>query len=359
MVARAAVVALIFTFLGLVSIRRVSVLPPPPRASAKWADSSNFFPLFIVVGIVTAAALILYANIILTDRDTFGSAQADIFGDAQTGLLGQTILTSVPFFGSCIGLRAARAQKRGGWTIGFVILLMLICLVDNPFTLPRFVLAGFAFFFIDYMSRGRAMKVMSLMLLAGVMSAPVFNSFRTSDLRNEGVEVQSVGVEESPFDSTFLSYDYDAFQTLCYSIAYVDEESVLYGSNLLGAALFFAPRTWWEDKPPPSAFLLYDKIRRFREIGTNNLSTALPAEGYLAFGWFGVVLVSFLYWEMVARNFAASRANDESFSFVFRCVFAGLTLIFLRGTLIVALAAVVGSVVSSLIPWMIFKIRRA
>jgi hypothetical protein len=192
---------------------------------------------------------------------------------------------------------------------------------------------------------------LAILLVVGVLIAPAFQSFRRGDSNSEGSE------DNKLFSTTLLSMDYDAFRMSCYTMLTVDNVGISWGANILGAGLFFVPRSWWPEKPPPTSWVVYETADRSIEIGTNNLSTPLMAEGYYAFGWMGALLISLLFWWVISRITLLSRKDFYSWAFLSRCLFAGLVLIFLRGTLTVGVSAVVGSFIAAAIPAFLIKHR--
>jgi hypothetical protein len=137
----------------------------------------------------------------------------------------------------------------------------------------------------------------------------------------------------------------------------VNDSGISWGSNFVGAALFFVPRTLWEAKPEPTSWVIYETMDRSRVIGTANLSTPLMAEGYYAFGWAGALLISILYWWGISWVTLRSRKDIDSWAFLSRGLFAGLALVFLRGTLTVGVSAAAGLLVAAAIPMFLLRYR--
>jgi hypothetical protein len=276
--------------------------------------------------------------------------QSAIFSDGPTALVASNFLMAIPFFWAAIGLRAAITNRHYGWILLFIFLLILAAIINNPIIHARFKLAGLGFFFIDYIFRGKKIRLLVFLIIIGVATAPLFNIFRTKDHT-----VTRVQKDKSEFGDYFLSYDYDAFQLACYTILTVDKEGITYGANLAGVMLGFIPRAWWEGKPNRTSFIIYKTMIKYRHVGTNNLSTPIMAEGFFAFSWAGAIIIGLLYWAAVSKIVVLSRKNSDSLIFLLRSIFTGLVLIFLRGTLIVAIPVVIGSFLAALIPWLIFQ----
>jgi len=344
----ATTMSLIFTLIGLFSMCRLNKKKIPPTDEDDKPRNGRYFVLFLVTLITAAFTIFLFWDGLFTSRKGFGLFLSTIFSDQPTASLAMNFLMSIPFFGAAIGFRSALANKRHGWTFAYTFLLMLGCIINNPFINPRYKLAGLVFFFIDYLFRGKKLRLLVALVIMGALSAPLFNAFR------EEIPYINPAQQEKSFGNTFLSYDYDAFQIACYTVVMVDQQGLSWGSNIAGALLFFVPRTFWPEKPKQTSHLVYDTMIKYREVGTPNLSTPLMAEGYLAFSWLGVLLISIIYWAAISKIIVKSRQNCQSLTFLSRGVLVGLIFIFLRGTLIVGVSAVVGSFLAALIPWLCF-----
>ena len=283
--------------------------------------------------------------VVVDARDEFADVTGQMFGDPNIGLIVKTLLTCVPVFGAVLGLRSALAEKRWWWVFIFSLLAVIAAVINNPLVHPRYQLASLAIFAVDYFFYGRRTKLLAVMLAVGVFVAPVLQAFRYST-----ADAGSISESNQPFGETFLSMDYDAFQMSCYTMITVNDGGIAWGGNLLGAALFFVPRSWWPSKPEPTAWVIYDTVSHTRNPGTVNLSTPLMAEGYYAFGWVGALLISLAYWWGISKVIIISWKNSRFWAFLCRCLFAGLALIFLRGTLTVGVSAVAGFFLAAAIP---------
>ena len=76
--------------------------------------------------------------------------------------------------------------------------------------------------------------------------------------------------------------NYDASQLF---MATMKTETITYGNQLSGALLFFVPRSVWPEKPKGSGHFLTEKYNGV----FNNVSMPFFAEGYINFGWFGII----------------------------------------------------------------------
>jgi len=349
----AALNALAFTLIGLFSIYRMK--PPDERSlSARGFSpaSVNYVFLFVVTLMAALIAIVLFRNVLFTNRDEFAAAADEVFGDQTISLIARFLLLSTPFFGALIGLRTSISNRKGIWIILFSFVMLLALIINNPLVHPRYQLAGLTFFAIDYIFYGRKTKFLALFLIAGVLIAPVLQTFRHED-GSTGEDLE----ESSLVGAPLLSMDYDAFRMSCYTMLTVERDGISWGSNLLGAGLFFVPRAVWSSKPLPTAWVIYETADHSADLGTNNLSTPLMAEGYYAFGWIGALAIAFIYWWGISKVTLLSRRDPDSWMFLLRSLFAGLVLIFLRGTLTVGVSAVAGQFAALAIPGFLIRHR--
>ncbi|MFP4464933.1 MAG: hypothetical protein ACLFP8_06870 [Alphaproteobacteria bacterium] len=342
---------LIFTLTGVFFIQKLPVdFEKKTEKETKQPDTHhNYYLLFWVTLIVSLFAIFLFRHGLFTSREGMGIAMGQIFRNHEIALIALVLLKLVPFYGATIGLRSAWEEQRKGKLMLFSFLLLLALILNNPMSSARYHLAGVAFFFIDYMTKGRKTHLLAACLIIGIISAPLFHTFR-----RENPSTVAIHKEETLMDRTLLAMDYDAFQIACYTVLTVREDGITWGSNIAGAILFFVPRRFWPEKPPQTSHVIYDTMIEHRSVGTNNLSTPLMAEGYYAFSFLGVIAISLLYWALISKIVEISRDASKSANFLFRSIATGLVLIFLRGSLIVAMSAIVGFSIAGLIPWILF-----
>lgn len=89
------------------------------------------------------------------------------------------------------------------------------------------------------------------------------------------------------FRSTYLVGHYDAFSMVTTIFDYVREFGITWGIQLLGTLLFFIPRAIWPGKPLGSG---HTAINALGQYDFSNVSAPLLAEGYINFGFLGILL---------------------------------------------------------------------
>ena len=89
------------------------------------------------------------------------------------------------------------------------------------------------------------------------------------------------------FTLDFMSGNFDAYGMFALAIS---RGTIVYGKNVLSAILFFIPRSVWPNKQIGSGALLSGQLG----LELDNVSMPFFAEGYLAFGFIGILLFVFL-----------------------------------------------------------------
>jgi hypothetical protein len=346
----ASVAGLSFTVFGLLILKRlkrseVMIQPPSTREITHKDERPHYMLLALLVAAFTIATFAIFRGHLFTSREAFANAVAAHFGEKTTGGAFSNFLMQAPFFGAVMGLRAALAKRHGFWIATFSLLLLASLIINNPLISARFKLAGLVFFFLDYFFRGKSIKLIIAILVLGIFLAPMFQMFR-----HGGTNISS-----TTYGDKYISTDYDAFQMMCYTFLTVDRNGLSLGSNISGATLFWVPRSIWRAKPEPSSFEIYFTAHRYKEVGTNNLSVPLMIEGYYAFSWVGLCLISILWWWGITSLHTHSQKNSDSLTFVLRCVITGVVLIILRGPLVIGVTAVVGNFAAALLVWRVFR----
>ncbi len=232
--------------------------------------------------------------------------------------------------------RAHERGQRSSWLLGGLLAgnLVLVGLTANPATAHRhwFGTVVLSFFFAE-MCRRQAWvtRVGVLWVFAAILVL-----FPYADLFRDARTVRDI--EPSPVDAMASKLDYDAFDQIVAALDLVDDFGHTRGFQILGAATFWVPRTWWPGKPVPSGEMV---ARAYRKSFTN-VSMPLWGEAYLDGGWILTVLYFLLLgWicGWLERGLEVWRLGaDLRLAAVLAPVCAGYMLFFLRGALMVAVA---------------------
>lgn len=263
-------------------------------------------------------------------------------GDVKVGLFHGLI--RVPSFVSCLLLIVymrnykSAAGKSAGALTKFLALAtgLTAVIICNPVATPRFwcgtVFLGFAFALLKW-RRSTGFAISGGILLSLALLFPIASSFRKSTDLSVVAKTASV-----KFSRGFLGGDFDAFQQVLNVTTYVERRGVDYGEHLLGAALFWVPRSIWKGKPKATG----EFIANYRGYVYKNLSMPLAGEMYLAGGFPAVLIFFFFYGNLLSKldhfysrsYFTASR--DLVSAFV--PLFAPYQFFLLRGSLLPAVA---------------------
>lgn len=148
-------------------------------------------------------------------------------------------------------------------------------------------------------------------------------------------------------DMDFLNHGhFDAYQNF---VRVIEVDFITYGNQLLGALLFYMPRSIWIDKPIGSGAALADVVG----LSFSNISMPFIAEGYVNFGILGVVVFMFFLGILLNRLDAIAwhfRALKKESLFVYYYYFLfGMIFFMMRGDLMSSFAFTIGLTVSFLI----------
>ncbi|WP_146115042.1 O-antigen polymerase [Malikia spinosa] len=129
----------------------------------------------------------------------------------------------------------------------------------------------------------------------------------------------------------FIAGHFDSYQNF---MRVIQKNIVTNGDQLFGNLLFFIPRELWNDKPISSGAFIARKLN----YGFDNISMAYFAEGYINFGYFGVIIYTLAILYAIKRIeenlITAGIANTYFYMFMI-----GFFLMFLRGDFLVAVTS--------------------
>lgn len=236
---------------------------------------------------------------------------------------------------SLVMLRRAGAytfRARVDITVLTLALLTVNFFLNNPISQARFWIATVA---VAVALSGRWRKRVGFQalfvagyLLASLVLFPLFALTRYTDVS------QATLPQSSVVGQWIGSTDYGSAQDVNNAIVYTDRHGHTDGRQLAGAALFFVPRSLWPGKPYDTARLIAVDSGFFQNL---NLDSPLWAEGYIDFGYAGVVLVFVVFGACVGRgDRLATRLGTSTVWSILVPTLAGYELILLRGSLLQA-----------------------
>jgi hypothetical protein len=233
-----------------------------------------------------------------------------------------------------------------------LLLLLLVLITENPYTEKRnalgplyiaLLLVAFPGFFGSWAKR-------MLLLVGGmVLIFPAITIFTHNHQQSIG-DVTLTQVSDRLMDHYF-SINYDSWANIYTAIEIAGAHGVQWGHQLLGSLLFFVPSGIWSGKPLATGIYLANYLSVNYSMWFTNLSAPLIAEGYLDFGFVGVILYA------GAAAFAVTLLNKVALrsskwvSYPLAVYGAVLLMIVLRGSLMISLgfasAALLAFVIAS------------
>ncbi|MFI9461264.1 hypothetical protein [Streptomyces xiamenensis] len=307
--------------------------------------------LFVLVAVAYVASGLLIVQlggpaVFFSSRQEVGAALNEATASGADGAGGEAGNALLRGFGTVPALLALlfltrwlvtsrRARRRLWLVLCWAGLLVLNVIVNNPISNPRywFLTVLFALLFTLF-PRSSVMyrAALALGLVVALLVFPFTDRFRYDEEGRQPVETGSLM-------EPLVIKDYDQVGMFANTVTYAgDGNGHTLGRQVVGAALFFVPRTVWESKPEDTGFL----VGGWMGTSSANLSSPLWAELWLDFGPLGMaagfVAVGYLA-ARTDRRYVARTLDDPSPGNVLAVVapvLAGYSFILLRGSLLQA-----------------------
>ena len=280
---------IIFSFFFTVTYRKFNKNTFKPLVSVSAANSQNIFPMMVIFAIGAAAwafsSIELYSVATLEDPTDVGS---------DIGLtIKHKLFFMIPF--AALGFYLSKQKNNRNIFILFMLIFLVLMtkniIFDRRNALgPVYLAILFMFFWKENISSKNVFMIVtpSLLFIFPILSIFINNPIESwvdvFTLENVLIEIQG----------HFLDMHYDAWANFIASLQYVETEGVRLGQQILGALLFFVPRDIWADKPIASGQMLGEYLVLYYNLWFTNISFPLPAEGYVDFGIFGLILYAAL-----------------------------------------------------------------
>jgi hypothetical protein len=240
------------------------------------------------------------------------------------------------------------------------IFFCFFLLADFPTSTSRFFFGAYIIAIISVIIRNKKISMLWLftsLVISFMFVLPIMNAFRVKTF--SAIKIQSPQSKRNTDDYYVPGADFDAYGTLVDTVSYVDQYEMQYGHQVLGVILFFVPRDIWPDKPAGSSliFMKHTTAKFF------NLSTALPAEGYIDFSIFGVALYAAVFAYLIAKLdgsywYSSFDHKFSSLTMVFYPFFVPYVIIIMRGSLLSMYAYTMGVFVAVLISLRLSGIKK-
>jgi hypothetical protein len=164
----------------------------------------------------------------------------------------------------------------------FTLLFFLAIISVFPTGVPRFFSATmyltlFYLFSLKYLKINLSLPF--ILSLGLIFIFPFFDFFRWAAVGND--------LSNYVFNLDLASGNFDAFGMFTLAL---NRGTIVFGKNIITAFLFFIPRSLWLDKELGSGA----KISGELDLELDNISMPYFAEGYLAFGIFGLIFITII-----------------------------------------------------------------
>src|SRR5258708_4346644 len=336
---------LMFTLFGLIALyasgRPVYRNVRPRSFFARSPYKTGFYPavLLTTILIVTAAMLAVLGPQLFTSRGELGASVMELVNKSGSLVL-TTFLAPLVLIGSAIGLRGAIVRLDRLWILAFLAALLLAAAVSiNPIVVPRFRTSALTLFVLLTLTGWNNTRAIGWFLVAGVAVSPLLNAFRGS-MR----ESYSFDQAERQFNGFFAHMDFDCFSMIEHVVYYVVNNGYSYGANILAGMFFFVPRAIWPGKSEHVGHYIWPQIRYYRDVWTDNVSSAPFAEGYFAYGTVGAIVFCACVWAgFVLLERGARSAEQDSPLQLMACLTPMYAIMVLRGPFLVGYSELWGN----------------
>lgn len=244
--------------------------------------------------------------------------------------------------------------KKENNNLAIVIIFILNLIVNFPTGTARYWAASIylGLYVILRPQKNNKFFFCILFISAFLLVFPLLNVFRNSTFS----DVFNSGIKLNNSIDFFLAGDFDAYSMICRSYDVVSIAGSTHGKQLLGAILFFIPRSIWINKPIGSGA----KIASHQGQIFTNISCPIIGEGIVNFGLLGIplfaVIVAFIikyldtiYWNSQIGNIKSINAITILYPF-----YLGLFFFIFRGDLMSSFAYLVGFSISAFIAQILF-----
>jgi hypothetical protein len=239
-----------------------------------------------------------------------------------------------------------------------LLLFVLVAITENPYTEKRnalgpvymgMLLVGFQNWFSTTSRR------LALLIFAMVLIFPASSIFTHNHQQTLGAV--SFTQFSDAIAEHYFSVNYDSWANVYTSIEYVQAHGVQWGHQLLGSVLFFVPSAIWTTKPLATGIFLANYLISNYAMWFTNLSAPFVAEGYLDFGYFGVIAYGGVTAFVVTLLNRLGARRDKWSAFPMAVYASIFLMLVMRGSLMVAMGFITAAFLSFMFSATLLSIR--
>lgn len=274
-------------FIAVYLLCRVTVFKPVAAEPVNVKPSTTA----PVISVFALAALIAFCGFITLVSVPFIGASTNDHGLTPVLLASRKFLFFVPtalFLIALADFKSSSARRSFLHVLLLVLLFGLVMATQNPGTEKRnglgpvYLAVLFLLFRPQFQRKGVQVAWLSGVLL---VLFPVTALLTTIPWRY----LNEVNIAWDFMADHFLTTHYDAWANIYSAIEMAGRNGLSGGKQLMGALLFYVPSGWWSGKPLATGIEIGNYLMTFYTMWFNNLSAPLIAEGFLDFGYLGVV----------------------------------------------------------------------
>lgn len=251
--------------------------------------------LIVMLGISALVLVYMVSTIGLSDMLSRSTNDIEIESSAIRQLVEKTCRATVTF--TCV--TSILYYKRSRTGLALVVVSLAICVIAcAPTGMPRYSAAAIwgciLIVSLDILNKKVLFPLMFFIALLVVF--PAINVFKGVDYSSADI-VGSLFSTLGSIPTILLEVSYDTYSIMLRTIDYVNTYGISFGYQLLGAILFFVPRSLWVDKPFGSGAT----VVAAQGQTVTNVACPLPGEGIINFGIAGFFLFAVLASFFIAR----------------------------------------------------------
>jgi hypothetical protein len=217
------------------------------------------------------------------------------------------------------------------------LLVLLVLVTENPYTEKRNALGPIYIGIILIVFQGWfRTRTRRLLLLVGSMVLVFPASSIFTNARNESYGEISFSKFWYQIQDHYFSINYDSWANIYTAIEIVKVHGMQWGHQLMGSLLFFVPSSLWTEKPFATGIFLADYLIANYGMWFTNLSAPLIAEGYLDFGYVGVIAYAAILASFITLLNKLATRRDKNAAFPMAIYASVFLMIILRGSLMIA-----------------------
>ncbi len=217
-------------------------------------------------------------------------------------------------------------------------MFVLVAITENPYTEKRNALGpvylGLILVLFQNWFASRTRRLV-LLVLGMVLAFPAIAVFT----QNHNAILGQFSMDQfgSQIADHYFSINYDSWANIYTSVEIVRVHGLQWGHQLLGSMLFFVPSSLWTSKPLATGIFLGNYLIAHYSMWFTNLSAPLVAEGYLDFGYVGVVAYAAGMAYFVTFLNTLARRRDKWAALPMATYASVFLMIVLRGSLMIAM----------------------